>query len=127
MHVYTKRTLLLSLFCLAGWLLAFCPATIEAAQSIRVMTLNLWVGGEAGKQPLSQTLEVIRAAKADLVGLQETRGDKKDGTRPDNGRKLAEMLGWNCFDQGEGTAILSHFPIVTNTPGKRGVSIRLPS
>jgi exodeoxyribonuclease III len=116
-----------ALLCLAGWLSITWPAGVSGAESVRVMTFNLWVGGEAGKQPLSQTLEVIRAAKADLVGLQETRGNKKDGTRSDNGRKLAEMLGWNYFDQGEGTAILSRFPIVTNTPGKRGVSLVLPS
>jgi endonuclease/exonuclease/phosphatase family metal-dependent hydrolase len=53
------------------------------------MTFNIWVGGDSGKQPLSQTLEVIRAAKADVVGLQETHGHKKDGRSPDNGRKLA--------------------------------------
>ncbi|HXG46901.1 MAG TPA: endonuclease/exonuclease/phosphatase family protein, partial [Methylomirabilota bacterium] len=45
----------------------------------------------------------------------------------DNGRKLAEMLGWHYFDQGERTGILSRHPIVTNTPAKWGVTIRLPS
>lgn len=98
-----------------------------AAESIRVMTFNIWHGGDAGKQPLSQTLEVIRAAKADVVGLQETHGNKKDGKSPDNGQKLAEMLGWNYFDQGERTAILTRFTIFTNTPRKWGVSLRLPS
>jgi exodeoxyribonuclease-3 len=102
---------------------------VDAAESVRVMTFNLWVGGEAGKQPLSQTLKVIRAARADVVGLQETQGEKRKdaGTRPDNGCKLAEMLGWNYFDQGEGTAILSRFAIVTNTPRKWGVTLQLPS
>jgi endonuclease/exonuclease/phosphatase family metal-dependent hydrolase len=93
------------------------------------MTFNLWHGGDAGKQPLSQTAEVIRAAKADIVGLQETGGyEKTKGAgRLDHGRKLAEMLGWSYFDQGERTGILSRFPIVTNTPRKWGVTIRLPS
>ena len=103
------------------------PVRLVAAESIRVMTFNIWVGGDSGKQPLSQTLEVIRAAKADVVGLQETHGHKKDGRTPDNGLKLAEMLGWNYFDQGERTAILTRFTIVTNTPRKWGVSLRLPS
>ncbi len=97
------------------------------AQMVRVMTFNLWQGGEAGRQPLSQTLAVIQAAKADIVGLQETHGFPKDRVAPDNGRKLAEMLGWSYFDQGERTGILSRFPIVTNTPGKWGVRVRLPS
>src|SRR5688572_10283536 len=58
---------------LLGWIIAG-PGNVGAAESIRVMSFNLWHGGDAGKQPLSQTLEVIRAAKADIVGLQETGG-----------------------------------------------------
>jgi endonuclease/exonuclease/phosphatase family metal-dependent hydrolase len=91
------------------------------------MTFNLWEGGHAGKQPLSQTLKVIQAAKADVVGLQETHSYENGKTEPDNGRRLAEMLGWIYFDQGERTAILSRFLIVTNTPRKWGVTVRLPS
>src|SRR5262245_19265129 len=68
-----------------------------SAESVRVMSFNIWVGGDAGKQPLSQTMEVIRVAKADVIGLQETGGFEKEkgARRPDNGRKLAEMLGWH--------------------------------
>lgn len=111
-----------------NWL-AWSPVVVDAAESIRVMTFNLWHGGDAGKQPLSQTLEVIRAARADVVGLQETGGlEKEKGAgRPDHGRRLAEMAGWNYFDQGGRRGILSRFPVVTNTPGKWGVSLRLPS
>ncbi len=74
-------------------------------------------------------MEVIRAAGADIVGLQETGGYEKEkgAGRPDNGRRLAEMLGWKYFDQGERTGILSRFPIVTNTPRNWGVTIRLLS
>jgi exodeoxyribonuclease III len=109
--------------CLGG---AFLSSAV-AAETIRVMTFNLWHGGDAGKQPLSQTLAVIRAGKADIVGLQETHGYGTNSSRPDNGRRLAEMLGWNYFDQGERTAVLSRFPIITNTPRKWGVELRLPS
>jgi endonuclease/exonuclease/phosphatase family metal-dependent hydrolase len=93
------------------------------------MSFNLWHGGDAGKQPLAQTMEVIRAAKADIVGLQETGGYEKEKVagRPDNGRKLAVMLGWHYFDQGERTGVLSRFPIVTNSPRKWGVRIQLPT
>jgi len=93
------------------------------------MTFNIWVGGDAGKQPLSQTAEVIRAARADIVGLQETAGyaKQKGASQPDNGRVLAEMLHWHYLDQGERTGILSRFPIVTNTPQKWGATLRLPS
>lgn len=111
----------------AGFVVALFSPTVGAADSLRVMTFNLWVGGTAGKQPLSRTLEVIRAAKADLVGLQEKQGYDKDGKRSENGLKLAEMLGWNYFAQADSTAIITRFPIITNTPGKWGASVRLPS
>jgi endonuclease/exonuclease/phosphatase family metal-dependent hydrolase len=91
------------------------------------MTFNVWEGGDAGGQPLSQTVAVIRAAHADVVGLQETLGRKKKGAQPDNGAKLAEMLGWNYFDQGEANGILSRFPIAGNTPNRWGVHLQLPS
>lgn len=105
---------------------ALTTQTVTGAE-LRVMSFNLWHGGDAGKQPLSQSVEVIRAAKADIIGLQETGGyEKEKGSgRPDNGRKLAEILGWHYFDQGERTGILSRFPIVTNTARKWGVTVRL--
>lgn len=115
-------------------LVAIAIATVAAittplgkAAELRVMSFNLWHGGDAGKQPLAQTAEVIRTAKADVVGLQETGGyEKAKGAgRPDNGSKLAELLGWHYFDQGERTGILSRHPIVTNTPRKWGVTIRV--
>lgn len=99
----------------------------QGAEVIRVMTFNVWHGGEAGGQPLSQTAAVIQLAKADVVGLQETHGRPKEGSQPDNGKKLAEMLGWFYFDQGERTGILTRFPISTNTPSRWGVSVRLAS
>ncbi|HUF75712.1 MAG TPA: exo-alpha-sialidase [Longimicrobiales bacterium] len=98
-----------------------------AAETIRVMTFNIWVGGEAGKQPLSQTAAVIKAARADIVGLQETGGEGVDGVQPDNARKLAEMLGWSYLDQGGRTGIITRLRIVDATPRKWGARIELPS
>jgi endonuclease/exonuclease/phosphatase family metal-dependent hydrolase len=111
-------------FALAGAILAAFFVVNTAAANLRVMSFNIWVGGEAGKQPLSQSAKVIETANADIVGLQETHGHEKDGERPNNGRKIAELLGWNYFDQGERTGILTRFPIVTNTPNKWGVLVR---
>jgi endonuclease/exonuclease/phosphatase family metal-dependent hydrolase len=98
-----------------------------SAEELRVMSFNIWVGGESGKQPLEQTAEVIRAAKAEIVGMQEANGEEKNGVRPDNGKKVAEILGWNYFAQGGGMAVLTKHTIVTNTPGKWGVLVRLSS
>lgn len=106
-------------------LVSLLGSSITAAAELRVMSFNIWVGGESGKQPLSQTAEVVRAAKADIAGLQETHGSERDGRRTDAGIELAKQLGWHYFNQGGSPGILSRFPIVTNTPGKHGVVIRL--
>jgi hypothetical protein len=98
-----------------------------ALETIRVMTFNLWIGGDAGKQPLSQTVAVIQAARADAVGFQETGGQEVNGARPDNGRKIADLLGWSYVDQGDGMGIATRFRIVDATPHKWGVRIELPS
>lgn len=112
---------------LAILILSLMGVATPAAENLRVMTFNLWHGGEAGRQPLEQTAQVIRAAAADIVGLQETHGLERNGRRNDNGRKLAELLGWHYADQGERTGVLSRFNIVTNTPHRWGVGIRLDS
>ena len=115
----------------SSWLLLLIAGSALTGEAVelRVMSFNLWNGGDSGKQPLSQTAKVIRAAQADIVGVQETGGweTEKGAGRPDRGRKLAGILGWHYYDQGAHTAILSRHPIVTNAPGKWGVSIRLPS
>lgn len=103
------------------------PSIAAPREQIRVMSFNIWVGGESGKQPLSQTKAVIEAAQADIVGMQEALGTEKNGHRPDGGREVARMLGWHYFPQGYGRAILSRFPIVTNTPLHWGVTLRTPT
>ena len=53
-------------------------AQAEAA-SLRVMSYNLHRGGVVMfKQPLSQTAKAIQLAKADIVGVQETRSPRGD-------------------------------------------------
>jgi exodeoxyribonuclease III len=97
-------------------------------ESLRVMTFNLWHGGDAGKQSLDQSVRVIQAAKADIVGFQETIGfAPPDGTAPDNGAQLAKKLDWNYLAQGGGTGIASRFPIVSHTPKKWGAKLNLAS
>lgn len=98
------------------------------AAELRVMTFNLWVGGDAGKQPLDRSVEVIRQARADIVGMQEAEGNSPGPgqKRPDNGRRMAEMLGWHYFAQPGRMGIASRYPIITNSPGRHGVALRLP-
>lgn len=103
------------------------PVHAEDPETMRVMSYNIWVGGEAGRQPLSQTVKVIEAARADLVGMQETRGERRNGQRPDAARAIAKLLGWHYLDQGDGTAVVSRYKITGSTPKKWGVRVELPS
>jgi endonuclease/exonuclease/phosphatase family metal-dependent hydrolase len=92
------------------------------------MTLNIWVGGEASGQPLSQIAKVVEAAHADLVGLQETHGAEKNGVSNDAAQAIASQLGWQYFDQGDGDiGVVSRYKIVDHTPKKSGAAIELPS
>ncbi|TWU19444.1 endonuclease/exonuclease/phosphatase family protein [Allorhodopirellula heiligendammensis] len=116
------KTLLLTLAVLC---LGLTSAQTSLAAELHVMTFNLWHGGEAGGEPLEKSIDAIRLAKADIVGLQETLGRAVDGVRPDNGAKIAKMMGWHYLDQGGSTGILSRFPILASTPKKWGAKIEL--
>ena len=97
-------------------------------ETIRIMSFNLWHGGDAGRQPLEQTIAVIRASQADIVGLQETAGLAPEGEpRPNRAAEIAHGLGWHYVDQGERTGIISRFSIVATTPRKWGARLELPS
>jgi exodeoxyribonuclease III len=105
-----------------------CGTSAVAAETLRVMSFNIWGGGEWGKQPLDQTVKVIQAGKADLVGIQESHGDEHKGKKPDAARAIAEKLSWQHFDQGdEDRGIISRYKIVERTPKKWGVAVELPS
>ena len=97
------------------------PIPGQAEEStLRVLTYNIHRGGVVLlKQPLSQTAKVIRLAKADIVGIQETRSPKGD-TLED----LAKLLGWN-HDMGKGSNILTRYEIVDSL--YKGVKVKLDS
>src|SRR5262245_9297254 len=100
----------------------------RGAESVRVMSFNIWVGGEAGQQPLPRTAAVIKEARADIVGLQETEGTAPKGKpRPDRAAELARMLGWHYLNQQGGTGIISRFKIVAATPRRWGAKLSVPS
>jgi len=105
--------------------LSLLPILLLAANAgeLRVMSYNLWIGGAAGGEPINRSVAVIRAGKADIVGLQETYGGSP---RTGRSRQIAEALGWYHFDQGSRTAIISRFPIGEPTPNKWGVRLHTP-
>jgi exodeoxyribonuclease III len=119
--------LILALCFLAPPVTSVVRQDAPAAGPVRVMSFNLWHGGDAGRQPLRQSVEVIKAARADLIGLQETAGLANSGPRPDRAIQLAQALGFHYFDQGGRCGILSRHPIVAHTPKRHGAKVELPS
>ena len=106
--------------CLA--LLGLSPALF--AESLVVMSYNIHRGGIIHKkQPLSQTAKGIQLAKADIVGIQETKSPRGDTLKD-----LAKLLGWN---HDEGSSIITRYEIVEhfkNGKGyKGGIKVKLPS
>ena len=84
------------------------------------MSYNIHRGGVVMlKQPLSQTAKVIRSAKADIVGIQETRSPRGDKLV-----ELAKLLGWN-HDMGNGSNILTRYKIVKSLVN--GIKVELDS
>ena len=106
-------------------LVLFCSVHAETEEkSLRVMSYNIHRGGVVLlKQPLSQTAKVIQAAKADIVGIQETRSPRGDTLE-----NLAKLLGWN---HDIGSCIVTRYEIVEHFKGgkdyKGGIKVKLAS
>jgi exodeoxyribonuclease III len=108
----------------------------HAETTLRVMSFNLWGAGVNEGKGIEETVAAIKAAGADVVGLQETRGEPDPCTPTDcvakgesRARALAEALGWHWHDQsGESpalwsNAVISRFPITGASPGDLGVKL----
>ncbi len=119
---------------LAAFACAAAPAHAETV--LRVMTFNTWGGGANEGRPVDETAAVIRAAGADIVGVQETRREAAqcdEESCPPAGEsvaaKLAAALGFHYYDQAKSNdalwanAILSRYPIGAATPHDLGVAI----
>jgi endonuclease/exonuclease/phosphatase family metal-dependent hydrolase len=101
--------------------LAFTPTAVAAPVVVKVMTLNIFYGGDewnlrngqwcadpAGcPETLGHVVSTIQAADPDIVGLQE-------GTA--NECVIADRLGWHCEPR---LQLISRFPLV-DPPGANG-------
>ncbi len=116
--------------------LACAPAAARADTVLTVMTFNTWGGGANEGRPVDETAAVIRAAGADIIGIQEARQESADCSEescPPAGEsvaaKLAAALGFHYYVQEKSNdalwanAILSRYPIGAATPNDLGVAI----
>jgi endonuclease/exonuclease/phosphatase family metal-dependent hydrolase len=86
----------------------------SSAMTIRVMTFNIFYGGDEMKLPqrdwctdpegcqdtFGLVVDAIKRSKADVVGLQEATA---------NTCRIADELGWHCDER---TATISRYPII---------------
>ncbi|MBK9386998.1 MAG: endonuclease/exonuclease/phosphatase family protein [Planctomycetes bacterium] len=96
------------------------PALQELAP-LRVLSLNAWHGGKRVEDGQAKLLAAIRAARADVVGLQEARAGLPFF--------LAQELGWDLVAKDDqSVAILSRHPVVARharTKNDAGLGARL--
>ena len=116
--------LLASLLASGGWAPPIATATTPSAVTLRVMTLNIFYGGDeidlhtgswchhpsGCPETLAKVVEAIRASGADVVGLEE--GEH-------NTRAIADALGWYGSER---TQVVSRYPIV-DPPGANGIYV----
>lgn len=126
---------------LMGWLvlgLLISPAG-TAAQSpleLTIMSYNVWGAGANEGDSIDETVAVIEAAGADIIGIQETKlegdiceADYCPAAGDSVAAALAEALGYYHYDQAAvntalwANAILSRYPIGEATPNDLGVAI----
>ena len=88
-----------------AWMLVLCACPTEA-ETLRVMSFNIWGGGANEGKGIEETVAAIKAAGADVVGLQETRLETDPCTAevcPASGDSvapaIAAALGWHVYDQ----------------------------
>ena len=111
-------------------------AATTGVWQLRAMSFNIWGGGQNEGKSIDETVAAIRAADADIVGLQEVTAVANVCTTEDcepGGRSvaadLAAALGYYYYEQKKvseanwNNAILSRYPIGDATPNDLGVAI----
>jgi exodeoxyribonuclease III len=129
MEACVIRILLFLCFCMA------LPVTVLADPAIKVLSFNIWGGGLHHGKQLGETIAVIRATAADIIGLQEVHrlGDGcVTESCADNTvsltQEIGRALGFHWHEQSSPglhglNAVLSRFPITGATAGGLGVRI----
>jgi exodeoxyribonuclease III len=106
------------------------------AETLRVMSFNIWGGGANEGKAIDETVAAIKAAGADVVGLQETRLEPDPCTATDCAatgvsvaKEIAEALGWQVYDQTAtnpalwANAVISRYPIGAASANDLGVPL----
>lgn len=116
--IYSKSVFSPVFILLTLIILVISCSSPEKEQTIRVMSFNLWHGGDgcgfSKDSSIRFQLEAIRKAKADIVGFQE----QTDNSNEERAKLLADNLGWNYYKISDSRAVISRFsmtPITATT------------
>ena len=108
----------------------------QAETKLRIMSFNVWGGGQNEGKGVEETVAAIKAAGADIIGMQETRlesdpctAESCPATGPSVAKAIAEQLGYYYYDQTQenvalwANAVISRYPIGKATEHDLGVPI----
>ena len=129
-------------FIACAWLGLQTPGFAQPAEAEQVpvtlslMSFNMWGAGANQGLSIDQTVAVLRAANADIIGLQESRAEGDicsgavcAGSGADRSAAIAQALGYHHYLQSEPSeanwfnAIISRYPVSTPLPHDLGVAI----
>jgi exodeoxyribonuclease III len=110
----------------------------RADQALRVLSFNIWGAGLHEGRTIADTVAVLRASRADIIGLQEVYrhapvcpAESCIHNTVSLACEIAREMGFHCHDQTGGPAVrgvdavLSRFPITGATPSGLGVRVDL--
>lgn len=116
--------------------LALIAGGAQAQTKLRIMSFNVWGGGQNEGKGVEETVAAIKAAGADIIGMQETRlesdpctAESCPATGPSVAKAIAEQLGYYYYDQTQenvalwANAVISRYPIGKATEHELGVPI----
>ena len=101
--------LALALFLAPAPAMAAPPPPSGTPEDVTVMSFNVWLGGDV--VDFGNVAEAIRAADADIVGLQEAEG---------NTERIAKALGWPYWS--DRLHVVSRYPLI-DPPAAKGAFV----
>lgn len=106
------------------------------AETLRVMSFNIWGGGANEGKGIEETIAAIKAANPDIIGIQETRieadpctADSCPADGPSVAAAIAAALGYNYYDQTQknealwANAVISRYPLGKPSEHDLGVPV----
>lgn len=116
--------------------LSLVAGAAQAETKLRIMSFNVWGGGQNEGKGVEETVAAIKAARADIIGMQETRlesdpctAESCPATGPSVAKAIAEQLGFYYYDQTQenvalwANAVITRYPIGKATEHDLGVPI----